>query len=599
MSKISKTEPIWLPYVDLACVVGAGMLWYTRQFSAPWPWALVLIPWALRWRLTGRLSRRSGLEAPLLLFLLTAGIGVWAAFDRQAAGHKFWLIVGGVLLLYALVNAESLADRRAWLLSLFAAGVALLVLFTHDWAAHPAKIAVLSRLGRGLQPSPAPPTARSPHLNIAAGVLAMMLPFAALSLLRAWQDLRPAAGERTRKRWFVLGSSLLSMAAILLALLLTTSRGAWLATAAAGGLAGLWLLAGWLSRGRLDRRKWLFAGLLAVAALLALGLGGWLWWSGAVTRLPGPDPFAGREMLLRRAPLLLCDYPLSGGGLGNFQMLYSTYVLLIHVGFTTHSHNFFLNVAIEQGLVGLLALFWAWGLFALAAWRALTGEPQPGRGILAAAALSLTIMLTHGLVDNPLYSSHGLLVMFAPLAFAAPFLPKRRRSRIYLPLGLSLALVLALVWRQPILSRIYSNLGAVHQSQTELSLYSWPEWPVQDAVRRSADLSRAVAELERALAFDPRNAAAHRRLGMIALARGEYEAALAHLQAAYAGEPWSMTTRQLYGEALIVNGQVEEGHALWAGVDNAQGQLQVRAAWYRYIGDEQRAAWVQQALDGL
>lgn len=121
---------------------------------------------------------------------------------------------------------------------------------------------------------------------------------------------------------------------------------------------------------------------------------------------------------------------------------------------------------------------------------------------------------------------------------------------------------------------------------------------MQDALRREVDLSRPMAEFERALSFHPRNATANRRLGMIELALGEYDDALTHLAAAYAVEPESETTRQLYGEALIVNGWMDAGRALWAGVTNTHRQLQSRVYWYQLTGDTTRAVWIQQALEG-
>jgi tetratricopeptide (TPR) repeat protein len=184
-----------------------------------------------------------------------------------------------------------------------------------------------------------------------------------------------------------------------------------------------------------------------------------------------------------------------------------------------------------------------------------------------------------------------------PLALDLKARARRLRS-LGLPIALVLLMAAALLWRGPLLSLLYSNLGAVHQSQAELGPYKWPEWPIQDAVRRAVDLSRPVAEFEQALALDPRNATANRRLGMIELSLGEYEDALPHLEAAYAAEPASSTTRQLLGEALIANGQVEEGRALWAGVRNSEGQLAARVYWYGSIGDKQRAAWMKQAAEG-
>jgi thioredoxin-like negative regulator of GroEL len=83
---------------------------------------------------------------------------------------------------------------------------------------------------------------------------------------------------------------------------------------------------------------------------------------------------------------------------------------------------------------------------------------------------------------------------------------------------------------------------------------------------------------------------------MIELARGDYEGAQRHLENAYAVEPESETTRQLLGEAYIVNGRFEEGQALLAGVSNRQGQLAARVFWYDYIGDAERSEWLRQAL---
>ena len=163
------------------------------------------------------------------------------------------------------------------------------------------------------------------------------------------------------------------------------------------------------------------------------------------------------------------------------------------------------------------------------------------------------------------------------------------------PLVVLAIMALAVGVLPPLRAAFYANLGAVGQTRAELSLYEWPTYPIQDAVRREIDLSAPVAQYEQALASDPRNATANRRLGMIELSLGEYEPALAHLTKAYAAEPGNQTTRQLLGEALIVNGEVDEGAALWSTVDNAQGQLAARQWWYEHIGEAQRAEWMRQA----
>jgi len=206
-----------------------------------------------------------------------------------------------------------------------------------------------------------------------------------------------------------------------------------------------------------------------------------------------------------------------------------------------------------------------------------------------------------------LYSSRAVWLLFLPLAFGfwtkaggtASSQPGRRARRwgLVLPAGLAAILIMALAWRRPLLSVVYSNLGAVHQSQAELRVYSWPQWPLQDEVRRTIDLGRPIAEFERSLALDPRNATANRRLGMIDLSQGKYRQALTYLQAAYAVEAGSEATRKLLGEAYLANGQLAQGSALWATVANQAGELAARVFWYGYIGDEERQAWMKQAAD--
>ena len=81
-----------------------------------------------------------------------------------------------------------------------------------------------------------------------------------------------------------------------------------------------------------------------------------------------------------------------------------------------------------------------------------------------------------------------------------------------------------------------ANLGALLQTRAELLPYRWPDWPIQDALRRAPEinLSPAIARYTSALALDPANVTANRRLGQIALSRGDYGTARTYLEAAYA-----------------------------------------------------------------
>ncbi len=141
---------------------------------------------------------------------------------------------------------------------------------------------------------------------------------------------------------------------------------------------------------------------------------------------------------------------------------------------------------------------------------------------------------------------------------------------------------------------VQSNLGAVAQTKAELGVYTWPEWPIQDALRRSKqiDLTPAIRHYEAALKLNPANAAANRRLGQIELSLGGYDAATAHIQAAFDAAPGRRPERQLLGEIRAINGSPEDAAALWRTISLTRQQLDVRHWWYNEIGEPEKAALI-------
>jgi len=623
--------------------------------------SLMVVPWLSRlWRL-GRPTVRTTLDWPLRLFVLTALVGVWAAYDRTLAWPLFWLIVGGVGLYYALANirwpaTDSSTGQRArdrwatsdlqwrFCLGLCIFGAALSVYFVsqRDWVSEPVGFAAIAKVGNWVAARMPQVPGPDLHSNLLGGTLAVIWPIN-LALLgaatRAPQATRSALGTEgdpaqasaqpspvgssstlcRRARLFSASTTFLLLT---IALIMTGSRGAWLALGVAGGS----VLLGWVWRRAIGRpgpsRAWLVAALAAVVIAAALV---WLAWYSADGRLNGSQ-MAGwlrgivgvrnakyRLDIYRRALMLVSDYPFTGSGLGSFRMVYSTYALLIHVGLTSHAHSLYLQLAAQQGVLGLLAFLW---MAAAALWQVPgngsgggDGRPQTGRlrrpSALGEAALwSIVVVLLHGIVDAPLVTGRMLPVLFVPFGLAVSngltgdharrrvssrtsSVSRRRQSAIpLLAVGL---LVASLFWHRPLLSLVYSNLGTVHQTRAELSLYDWPDWPIQDAVRQTVDLSQPVAELQRALVFNPSNGPANRRLGMIELSLGEYATALGHLSRAYSVEPGSETTRQLLGEALLATGRLDAGRQMWSTVENERGQLGLRVWWYGQVGDHERA----------
>jgi len=269
------------------------------------------------------------------------------------------------------------------------------------------------------------------------------------------------------------------------------------------------------------------------------------------------------------------------------------------VGHTFHAHNLFLDLWLEQGLLGLLAFGWLVGKAVGSNRSVSTWRP--------AALAALGVILLHGLMDDAFYGygGWGVLLLFVPLAMlnrsgvattkSFPTPSAFRPTPVFW--STAALLTLAMVCIPNLRAAFQANLGALIQTRAELAVYRWPDWPIQDALRRSpgVNLDSAIGHYRAALALDPANVIAHRRLGQIELSRGQYKLARQHLATAYAAAPGQRATRQLLGECYAVAGELERAVALWRTVDVSQGQLMARQWWHEYLGEQEYATRVAQA----
>jgi putative inorganic carbon (HCO3(-)) transporter len=532
-------------------------------------------------------------------------MGVWAAYDRAAAWDRFWALVVGVTLAVVVswFGHRGGARTLAWAgvaCALLAGALGTYFLLTYQWTPGPGKFAPLQAAGQWIQAyRPALPVPEDINANVAASGLIILLWLGTAGLEWFWR--------RSPWRGLVVLAALAWLAGGL-ALVMSVSRGAWLGMVA-GGLAIVYLAV---------RRRWyrhqprrvLLDG-LAMLALVALAVA-----FVAAVRVPGLAEAAGRvnaggegigrSILWRDGLDLVSDYPFTGSGLGSTMMVYSTYGRLLHVGFITHMHNLFVQIAVEQGVFGLAAFL---GLLALGAWSVLRATSpacaMPVFGYAAGAALAALVV--HGMTDVGAYGSLLAVVMFLPIGFAVGAAALAgseglagEPARLWVPVALVMALVLVLV----VLvlpggqAALQANLGAVSQTRAELGVYEWPRWPIQDELRRSAqvDLGPSLARYQAALARDPLNATANRRLGQIELSRGDYERARLHLEAAYGAAPGQRATRQLLGESYAIAGDVDRAARLWQPLELSEDQREIRAWWYEHIGEPERAEDVRQAM---
>ncbi len=451
----------------------------------------------------GALFGAAGLLATLVSFDPARSLGPWAL-----------LALG--LALAALIAAGRLpVSAGAALLVLLGAGLALYFVLQNDFADRSkfALVRALSAPFTGLLPDLG---WHKPHPNIAAGGLEIALPFAVAGAVAGRGAGRLAAG----------GAAVLCT----FALLLTESRGAWLAL----GLAGAGAALAYLVRRHDSKQvaRWVGPTILAVLGLaLVAGATGLL--------LTLRDPALLRSLVLRltlyrQALALFADYPFTGAGLGVFEPTYAQYILFHGAPPEPHAHDLWLDLGIAQGLGGMLGYALLTAATAAGVWRALRGA-APLPALWWAALVAWLALLVHGVGDDVHYESLLLpLLIITPALLlaagpprqgtagrAAP-VPRAHLGRGLLVAGLPTAL-LVIAAGTPLRSLAEGNLGNLAQARIDLGgdptpataatadhwlTAAWQTWPANPtSARRAAYFYLAQQQIDRAVAYQHATAA--------------------------------------------------------------------------------------------
>jgi O-antigen ligase/tetratricopeptide (TPR) repeat protein len=280
------------------------------------------------------------------------------------------------------------------------------------------------------------------HPTFLGAFLAMILP---IQLLFAWEAWRG-------KHWGALSVLLLLTATLLAAVVLTLSRGTWVAVLAAGAV----LLVGWRTRGSSIR-----IGRVVLALLLTAGLGlaallivAWATpESPLLQRLGAFTQHDSRRAIWDVAVAIFRDHPWLGCGPDTLQLIYGHY--RTHVqwnaewGMTpVRAHNELLHILATQGLLGLLAagvFFFGLGRCCWRLWR--QGED---RLLSAALMASLAACFVHLMVNFTVAACGTLCVTLCALlsrfaanaqedshAVAPSESPARRSWPLFLGVGLA------------------------------------------------------------------------------------------------------------------------------------------------------------------
>jgi hypothetical protein len=585
------------------------MLWPGLGY---WPILFALLPWIARLT-AGRFPfKRTAFDLPLALFLGTALVGVWAAYSREAAWFKFWVLVAALLVFYALAGqpAENL-EPVAGLLSLIGVFLAIYFLVSYDWQPHQEDILLIERIA-AVWVRIRPVLGLNALLpNVVGGILAMLFPFSIVPVV---------LGLRSRQ-YSKSGLFLAAAAVILFGLMMTSSRGAWLALVAAAGFWLVWRGSTFLFQQRRISRLHVFA---VVPILLVLAIIFLLWVVpdrvlAALDLLPGAPSGESRLDLGRSTLHLIADYAWTGAGLDSFSGIFSQYILVIPFEFFKYSHNFYLDLAVEQGAIAVLI---GLTIFLLAGWyflkRLEEGQDKPGAFLLAAAGItSLIAVLLHGLMDDPLYGMSGTPFLFllpgmaaavsgdletgvarsaSAVARTAISLFEQPVVRVF-SIGLLLLFLSTLfVGGRTLLASWYADLGAVEMSRVELADWPLGKWNANPDV---STFGPAVKLFERSLAANPGEATAHHRLGLIALQGRDFSAAQAHLEKAVQFNPEHPGIKKVLGFVYVWNDQPGKAAVLLSEIPEAVSELKQYTIFWKRHHRQDLAMKAEDMLDTL
>jgi putative inorganic carbon (HCO3(-)) transporter len=562
-------------------LIGIGVLGILDPLMVGVAIALALIPWLARLLVFGRPTRPTFVGSALGLLVAGALVGMWAAYDAALSWPMLLTLLGSVSLFFAIVNSATSPWQVGSGLVMVATLLALYFVAQYgyfDYQEEGGRLARLARMTGSLMPNLALFT---PQSNAVAGFLEG--PFL-LCLALIW---RTRGGRR-----LVWG-----LAAVVMAygLLISGSRGSWVGLVVAMVMGALLLVP---SR----TLRLAGAGLSAVGGLLAIYLAVRLASDQQVSVItPALKTLGGRFILYRNSLHLLGDYPFTGIGPGDtFAMVYSRYQLLIRVPFLTYAHNLLLSVGLGYGLLGLIALAWLLiGFYQFVVRAEAAGLSARSLPLFRAAWLGATVTFVHGLIDSPQFSDSRwtMPIFFALLGLVVvvgrPALMRvgermtGRESEGRRPgwrwiVGAALSsvlLVAAVIFWRPLGGAWYANLGAVYQTRSELS-------PGLDEAARETAMVHAVAYFEHALSLRLSQPVANRRLGMMALDQGDFDAAVTYLGRAYSQEPRNQATLKLLGLAYLWTGQLDLAEGLLRQLD-VQGELVEELGNWRWWWDTQ------------
>lgn len=282
-----------------------------------------------------RIDLATPIDGLMIIVFLMAMVSVAISINQRESFLQVCRLTTGIFLFYGIVYWVK--DQNRLLLAftgiiLAGVGLSLLAPFSVQW-----RISKIPGIPVEIYDRFAILVSDTIHRNVMAGSLLIILPIPLAFILFGWKRL---------PIWSMLLISTSSVM-ILGMLLLTQTRGAWLAI---GISIAVMVLMRW-------PRTWYIIPVGVVGTTISVLLIGWdtiLGWISRYVDLGGLDQ---RMDIWARAIYMLEDFPITGVGMGMFgnvaDLLYPFF--LAEPGEIPHAHNLFLQVGVDLGLPGLIA----------------------------------------------------------------------------------------------------------------------------------------------------------------------------------------------------------------------------------------------------
>jgi O-antigen ligase len=529
-------------------------------------WALFL--WFYRGVTKGALEiRRVSLPLPLVVFFILAIFYTVHSIDYVLSRDFLFYLISYLIIFFLVAQIASSQEARWIALAVVILGIAtsLYGLYQYLWGFQD----ILGKINEVGFPYPSPLKEEIIGRLEGGRVFATFLLPSHFAAFLGVSIAMSAAFVLTNKGWLRYPFGL-ALALQAFALYLTKSFSGWLSLILASGCFAFMYL-DYVKRVRARYLISFLGGLVLVLALIFAGL--------SIQRPDNPlasienNPLVLRVLNWGTTIEMIKDAPWIGKGMHTFGLIYPSYqrhgVNVVH-----HSHNTYLQLGVEMGIIGTAVLLWfaCWWL-----WRILQVFKQARDKKLRAWVGSLMVagmaFFIHHAFDFEFYLPGVTVAGFAVLASAVGaqkkdkvyrVTVKKRKRALYTFLGFMAVTAVSLLLLRPF-------YGQMHFQRARSFLTSGPyftEW--------------AAAELKKAIRLDNLNSEYHHQYGVLLVERLSCrQEGIAEVQEAIRLSPW----RHYYHFDL--------GMIYLAAAERDKGLESIRRASQLYLLNEDYHQWLR------